>query len=98
MKKRGKRGPKTKLTKELQRRICALLRAAHTIQTCCDAVGISDRIVFHVVRTKPRICGSRAQSQNLGQNPVSWHYPERGENGRPSRGVVVRALWAYRIF
>jgi len=67
MKKRGKRGPKTKLTKELQTRICALLRAAHTIQTCCYAVEISERSFFTWCEQNPAFAAAARKARTLAK-------------------------------
>jgi len=44
--KKKKRGRKSLLTPTLHKKLCELLAAGNTIKTCCDAVGISERVYF----------------------------------------------------
>jgi hypothetical protein len=48
-----KRGPKSLLTPKLQKRICDILADANTIQTACDACGISERVYFDWCQKHP---------------------------------------------
>ena len=48
-----RRGPKSLLTPQLQKRICDLLAAANTIKTACDACGIGERTFYDWMERYP---------------------------------------------
>src|SRR5438552_4171144 len=58
-----RRGRKSLLSPQLQRRICELLAAGNTIKTVTDAVRISERVYFEWVERNPHFAHATTRCQ-----------------------------------
>jgi hypothetical protein len=95
MKKKKTRGRKSLLNAQLQRKICRLLVAGHTIATVCEAVGIAERTYYEWREKYPQF--SQAATRAIGQSKIFLVEKLRQSDDWRAQAFLLERRWPHEF-
>jgi hypothetical protein len=95
MKKKKARGRKSLLNAQLERKICRLLAAGHTIATVCEAVGIAERTYYEWREKYPHF--SQATTRAIGQSKIFLVEKLRQSDDWRAQAFLLERRWPHEF-